>query len=74
MKDGAAEKAGVQVGDLILKVDDKDITSNADLSSAINAYNAGDTATLTLQRSGEEKTVTVTFDEYTPSTISQTQD
>ena len=63
----AAEKAGVQVGDLILKVDDKEITSNDTLSAAINAYNAGDTATITLQRNGQETTVQVTFGEYKPT-------
>lgn len=63
----AAEKAGIQVEDLILKVDDKEITSNDALSTAINAYNAGDTATITLQRNGQEMTVTVTFGEYKPT-------
>lgn len=41
----AAETAGLQVGDLILKVEDAQITSNDDLSTAISAYNAGDTVT-----------------------------
>ena len=63
----AAEKAGIQVEDLILKVDDKEITSNETLSAAINAYNAGDTATITLQRNGQEMTVEVTFGEYKPT-------
>lgn len=73
VKDGAAEKAGVQVGDLILKVDDKEITSNTTLSAAINAYNANDKATLTLQRNGEQLTVEVAFGEYTPQESAATE-
>jgi serine protease Do len=62
----AAEAAGLQVGDLILAVDDIEISSNTALSAAISGYNAGDTATLTIQRDGEQQTVAVTFGEYTP--------
>ncbi|NLI53470.1 MAG: PDZ domain-containing protein [Clostridiales bacterium] len=63
----AAEAAGLKVGDLILKVGDVDISSNATLSSVISGYNAGDTAMLTIQRDGTEQTVTVTFGEYKPA-------
>lgn len=62
----AAETAGLQVGDLILAVDDTEISSNTALSAAISEYNAGDTATLTIQRDGQQQTVTVTFGEYAP--------
>ena len=62
----AAEKAGIQSGDLILKLEDKQITSGDQLSSAIGEYKPGDTATLTLQRDGQELTVQVTFGEYAP--------
>ena len=65
--DSAAEKAGIQAGDLILKLEDKQIASGDDLSSAIGAYKPGDTATLTLQRDGKEMTVEVTFGEYAPA-------
>ena len=62
----AAEKAGIQAGDLILKLEDKAISSGDELSSAIGNYKPGDTVTLTLQRDGEELTVEVTFGEYMP--------
>lgn len=62
----AAETAGLQVGDLILAVDDTEISSNSTLSAVISEYNAGDTATLTIQRDGQQQSVTVTFGEYTP--------
>ena len=63
----AAEKAGLKTGDLILKVDDTEITSNSALASVIASYNAGDTATLTIQRDGKEQTISVAFGEYKPA-------
>ena len=63
----AADKAGLIAGDLILKLDDTKITSNAALSAAISGYNAGDSATLTIQRDGLELSVNVTFGEYKPA-------
>ena len=63
----AAEKAGLKANDLILKVNDITIDSNATLASVISGFNAGDTATLTIQRNGTEQTVSVTFGEYKPA-------
>ena len=63
----AAETAGLKSGDLILKVDDTQIDSNTTLASVIAGYNAGDTATLTIQRDGKEQTLSVTFGEYKPA-------
>ena len=62
----AAEAAGIQAGDLILAVGEEQITSTDALSKAIGAYNAGDQATLTIQRNGQQMQVDVTFGEYTP--------
>ena len=62
----AAEKAGLQSGDLILKLNDKQIASGDELSSAIGEYKPSDKATLTIQRDGKEMTVEVTFGEYVP--------
>ena len=62
----AAEQAGIQPGDLILKLEDKQIASGDDLSAAIGAYKPGDKAVLTIQRDGRELTVEVTFGEYAP--------
>lgn len=62
----AAEQAGIQPGDLILKLEDKQIASGDDLSAAIGTYKPGDKTTLTIQRDGQELTVEVTFGEYAP--------
>lgn len=66
MAGGAADQAGMQANDLILAVDGTEITSNDKLSSVIGAYNAGDSATITIQRNGKQMELTVTFGEYTP--------
>jgi serine protease Do len=62
-KGGAAAKAGLRLGDVITKVDDKAIRSMDDLSAAKKAYKAGDTATITYYREGEYHTAELTFDE-----------
>ena len=67
----AAEKAGLKTGDFILKVNDKEISSNTELSEIISNYNAGDTATLTIQRNGTQSEVEVTFGEYVPDAMEQ---
>lgn len=61
-ENGAAAKAGLQMGDVITKVDDKTISSLDDLLAAKKSYSAGDTVTLTVYRGGETLTVTLTFD------------
>ncbi|MEE8836822.1 MAG: trypsin-like peptidase domain-containing protein [Eubacteriales bacterium] len=63
----AAQKAGLQRGDIITKIGDKKVTSAEDLISELEYYAAGDQVTITYQRSGdsgsyEEKTATVTLE------------
>ena len=58
----AAEKAGLQMGDVITKVDDHDIKSMEDLTAVKKQYSAGDTSTLTVYRGGETMTVELTWD------------
>ncbi len=64
--DSAAAQAGIQAGDLILKVDDKEITTGTQLSKAIGEYKAGDVATITVQRNNEQLELSVTFGELVP--------
>ena len=58
----AAQKAGLQMGDVITKVDDHDIKSMEDLTAVKKQYSAGDTSTLTVYRGGETMTVELTWD------------
>ena len=46
----AAEKAGIEVGDLITSFDGNDITSASDLTSLMSYYAEGDTVTVTVLR------------------------
>ena len=58
-----AEKAGLQSGDVIIKADGKDIKTMDELNEIKNSHQIGDTMTLTINRSGQEKDVTVTLEE-----------
>ncbi len=63
---GAADKAGLQVGDCITKIDDQDISSTSEASSIISSHKAGDKITVTIYRNGETKKISVTLDEEKP--------
>ena len=66
----AAEEAGIQVGDIITAVDGKKVTSSSELTALVRSYYAGDTAEITVWRSGEEVTLTIVFEE-TPEPVEE---
>jgi serine protease Do len=68
---GAAEKAGLQAGDIIVKLGDKTITSLSDLNAAKKTYKAGDTAKVTVNRNGTELELEITFDAMPEQTTTQ---
>ena len=70
---GAGEKAGLQLGDVITKLNDTAITSMTDLTMAKKSYKAGDTVTLTVYRSGEYITLDLTFDQQPQTTGEDTE-
>ena len=61
----AAEKAGIQKGDIITKFDGKDVTSMEELSYNMQYYAAGTTVDVVIARSSngqyEEQTISVTL-------------
>ncbi len=65
-EDSAAEKAGLQSGDIITALDGQSVAGSSELTSLIKQYHAGDEAELTVWRDGEELTLTVVFDEKLP--------
>ena len=67
----AAEKAGLQMGDVITAIDGTSISSLDDLSAVKKQYSAGDTATFTIYRQGETLTVELTWD-ATPAEVETT--
>ena len=62
-QDSAAEKAGLLVGDIIIGLGESEIDSMETLRFAMRKYKAGETATLTVWRSGESVELSITFDE-----------
>lgn len=56
-----AEAAGLQVGDIVTKIGDHEVTSADGLILAVRSYSAGDTVDVTFVRDGKEKTVSVTL-------------
>ncbi|HEY0181055.1 MAG TPA: DegQ family serine endoprotease [Dokdonella sp.] len=56
---GAADKAGVQLGDVILSFDGHDIVSNADLPPLVGSTKPGTSATLGIWRDGKTLTVPI---------------
>ena len=61
-ENGAAEAAGLQAGDIITGIDDKDITTSEELNAEKNKHTAGDKVELKYVRNGEEHTAKVTLD------------
>jgi putative serine protease PepD len=57
----AAKDAGLQVGDVITKVDGVAVVNAAKLRAIIGAREPGDQVTLTITRNGDTKTVHVTL-------------
>jgi len=64
--DSAAEKGGVEVMDVIIKVADKDIENTADLRHAVETMAPGTQVKLVVIRDKKEKTLTVKLDERKP--------
>ena len=69
-----AEKAGLQVDDIITAIDDTAIDSPSALTAALSSnYKAGDTATLTVIRQQQAMQLTITFDEKNAETEANNQ-
>ncbi len=60
--DSPASRAGLEKGDIITKLGDKEVESRAELRYQLYKYNIGDTVKITYYRDGNEKTVDVTLD------------
>jgi S1-C subfamily serine protease len=60
---GPAEKAGLQTGDVIVQVDNKDVTDTSSLSDVLVNKNPGDKVSVKIYRGNQQMTVTVTLGE-----------
>lgn len=57
----AADKAGLQKGDKILKVNDKEVTNSSYFKHQLYKYEVGDQITIIVERNGKEKEIKVTL-------------
>jgi len=64
-KGSAAEKAGIKVQDVIVRVDDEPVGSASDLPPLVGARAPGTTVQLVVYRDGKEKNLTAVLDSVT---------
>ena len=57
----AADKAGLKMGDVIMKIDGTDVDSYQELVALKKKYSAGDESTFTIYRDGKQQEVSVTW-------------
>lgn len=67
-----AEKAGLQVKDIIVAVGTHKVKNVSELTKALRKFKAGETTTLTVYRGGQELTLSITLDEKPRSVPSET--
>ncbi len=67
-KDGAAESAGIKKGDIITKVNGKEVTSGAEMVGQIATYRPGDKIQVSYKRDGKEYTIPITLRNSTGTT------
>lgn len=70
----AADKAGLQEGDIITALGETKIASSSELIAAMENYRAGDAVTLSVYRGGETLTVSVTLDEKSAESAKAQED
>jgi len=63
VSDSAAEEAGVEVGDVIIAIDEKPVTSAADLRTTIGLRRSGESVQITVIRDGAERSLSATLTE-----------
>ncbi len=59
--DSAAEKAGIEVGDVIVAIDGQKVDGGGDLRTTIGLKRSGDKVMVTVQRAGKEKRFNATL-------------
>ncbi|MBE6868829.1 MAG: PDZ domain-containing protein [Ruminococcus albus] len=64
--DSPAKEAGLEVNDIVTKIDGKEIKSSTDMVAAIRKCKKGDKITVTVYRQGETKELSIVVDETKP--------
>ena len=60
-KSGAADKAGIKTGDILVAIDSIMLTNAASVQEAVSRFSPGDEAVVTVIRDGKEKKLDVVF-------------
>lgn len=60
---GAAEKAGLKAGDIIISIDKEEVTTFDELNEVLNKHKPGDSVQLVLDRNGKRFTTTLVLGE-----------
>ena len=60
-KSGAADKAGIKAGDVLVAIDSVMLTNAASVQEAVSRFSPGDEAVVTVIRDGKEKKLDVVF-------------
>ena len=58
---GAADKAGIKAGDVLVAIDSIRLTNSASVQEAVSRFSPGDKAVVTVIRDGKEKNMEVVF-------------
>lgn len=61
VENGAADEYGIEEGDVIVAIDNKAITSSPELQETIGSKRPGDAVSVTVNRDGKEKTISLTL-------------
>lgn len=69
-----AQKAGMQKGDLIKKVNGTEVTSDADIDKVLANSKVGDTVTFEIKRNGQTAEISYALEEYSPSAEPEEKD
>ena len=64
---GSADIAGMEIGDIIIAFNDEKVSSSAEFIAKRNTFKAGDTITLTVNREGKEKNLSLKLQEDKPA-------
>lgn len=65
--DSAIERTGVRIGDVVVAIDGRPVTTAEELVAAVRSRRAGEAATIVVVRDGLEITVTMTYDRHPDS-------
>ena len=60
-KNGAADKAGIKAGDVLIAIDSYNVNSTSAVQEAVSRFSPGDETVVTVIRDGKEKKIDVTF-------------